>query len=408
MKPSEVGHLTKENAAEAFDRVMKHPDSKKAMERLAFLNARVTELNGAHWWAEKMKENNFLAIHSIPKTEEEKKLRGEKLVELCELLDLARAGDRTAIRELDEIRKETVDLYIRARSDVASLYYNSVILAQAEQPCFVFTFRNEVNVKYTSEDGSPRTQKGVKSQQPVFFNLTPLMSDKFEYQLWDINLGTDVAAAILATVDIAWDLAAKVDSLANTLLKTLYGSFKTTGAKLSRTYTLGSHIVPGNLPTTNDLVLSDNTGSTNFRMAAIRAILKYCNSWGNVFGTPLMPTGIIRVPSIDATAIADEFNALTTSPANIVQTSVLTDYRSFVYYGKWTVVPDVTLDPADGMAYPVLNRPIGNVYSKPAFAREFVKTYEDENKEIRWQMQPIGFATPEPWRTFTCRVKYRN
>src|SRR5205814_1178789 len=124
------------------------------------------------------------------------------------------------------------------------------------------------------------------------------------YQVRDINLGTDVAAAAQATVDLGWEMSNKVDLEAfnlmtagkSTMGQSIYGDFKLTGAALSRTWIPNDRIVPENLPSTNDLVLEDNTttGPTSkFRLDVVKAIVNYCERWANIWGAPIRPTGLV-------------------------------------------------------------------------------------------------------------------
>jgi hypothetical protein len=308
--------------------------------------------------------------------------------------------------ELCGLRVTTVDNYVRATSAFASLFFRRVDLADDERPVFQHTYRNEIRVHYMSEDGQARSIKAVKAQKQIFIDLRVLTSDEVSYQIRDVYQG-DITDMSLATVDIGYDMTNKVDAEAYNLMHTgsvLYGNFTTTGAKLDRTWVPNSRIHTPNLPTTNDIVLSGNTTSTKFRLQVVRAILKYCESWGNIFGAPLRPTGVILVPSSDSTDLAEEILP-TGSTNNSVADGVLSDYTQFDYMKtRWTLVPDVTLAP--GVCYPVLNRAIGEAYFKPSMDEEFVETFRKKNLETRSQNKVVGFAIPEPWRPFATRVRY--
>jgi hypothetical protein len=90
-----------------------------------------------------------------------------------------------------------------------------------------------------------------------------------------------------------------------------------------------------------------------------------------------------------------------------VAEGLLQSYTQFDYMGiRWTLVPDVTLP--RGVCYPVLNRPVGEVFYKPAFDEEFVNTDRRKNWETRSQQKVIQFAVPEPWRVNALRVTYSS
>lgn len=326
-----------------------------------------------------------------------------------ELMDRARSKDPEAATELNALRSQTIDLYVRATSNFAQMFYREVPLQPNEQACFIHTFRNQVGVRYVGQDGGPRQVKAVKAQKQVFIDMRELETSEVGYQIRDVNLGTDVAAAAQATVDLGFDMANKVDVDAKTLLDTLYGNFVTTGAKLNRTWIPNDRIVEANLPLTNDLVLPDNGTGTNqsnkFRLSVIRAIMRYCDQWGQVFGTPLAPTGAILVPSIDVTDLAEEIQPTSLIFPNALAEQLLQNYKQFKYMGiLWTLIPDVTL--AQGTCYPVLNRPVGEMYTKTSMDEEIVETNRRKNWETRVQKKVVNFATPEPWRVNTVRVKY--
>jgi len=334
----------------------------------------------------------------------------ESRVKMGKLMERARNRDAEAITELNALRSTTIDLYVRATSNFATSFFEEVTLQPNEQAVYIHTFRNQVNVRYIGQDGDARQVKAVKAQKQVFVDMRELTTDDVVYPIRDINLGTDVNAAAQATVDLSYDLANKVDVDAKTLVDASIGSFVTTGAKLNRTWIPNDRIITGNLPTTNLITLSDNgTGanqSNKFRLNVIRAIMQYCNTWGNIFGGPLKPTGTILVPAIDATDLAFEILP-TGNTFNAVAQAVLQDYMQFDYMGyRWTMVPDVTI--AQGACYPVLNRKLGDHYTKPSMDEEFVETDRRKNIETRAQMKVHNFAVPEPWRVGAMRVVYSS
>lgn len=322
------------------------------------------------------------------------------------LMERARNKDPEAATELNALRSTTIELFVRATSNFATLFFNQVTLQPNEQAVYIHSFRNEVNVRYIGQDGDSRQVKAVKAQKQVFIDMRELTTDEVVYPIRDINLGPDVNAAAKATVDLAFDMANKVDVLAKTLLDTTYGVFTTTGASLSRTWIPNSRIVSSNLPSTNILTLDDNSGTTKFRLKVIRAILKYCNQWGGIWNTPLRPTGQILVPSLEVTDLADEILP-TGNTFNAVAQGVLANYMQFDYMGTtWTLIPDVTL--AAGTCYPVLNQAVGDLYTKPSMDEEIVESDRRKNIETRVQKKVLNLAAPEPYRVHTVKVVYHS
>ncbi|HVM48382.1 MAG TPA: hypothetical protein VMU04_10160 [Candidatus Acidoferrum sp.] len=389
------------------------PSIQNTLENLRY---KVTALNSltAHRGSLRGLDKTFEA--ALNQTDEQRQKLGK-------LLERARRGQVEAATELNALRTTTIDLYVRAMSNFIA-FFRPVNLEPNEQACFVHTFRNPVAVRYMGQDGGVKSVKAVKAQRPIFIDMREITSDAVGYQIRDLNLGPDVAAAAQATVDIGWDMANKVDFEAYTMMTSgestlgtgyegysIYGPFNLTGTELSRTWIPNDRILPSNLPTTNDLVLSDNGSgegqSNQFRLAVFRAILKYCEAWGNIWGTPIRPTGMILVSSADVTDLASEITPTSLIFPNAVAEGILQNYSQVDYMNvRWTLVPDVTLP--SGVCYPVLNRPVGEVYYKPAFDEEFVETDRKRNWEERSSLKVLNFAIPEPWRVNALRVTYAD
>ena len=345
----------------------------------------------------------------------------EDLAKMALLMGRARRGDGDAVAELCELRMETVDLYVRATSQFASLFFETVTLKDNEQFCVEHSYRNPTSVRYVGQDGGGRTHKLVKARKQTFVDVRELMSEPVGYQMRDIQQGADVAAAAQATVDTGWDLTNKTDADAFNLMNGgtvngvnwgtgVYGPFTTTGAKLNRTWVPNPRINPANLPTTNDLVLADNgtsTGQSNlFRFSAFEAIVNYCDSFANIFGAPLRPTGMVLIPSSESTALAKQI-VPTGLFFNEVAAGVLAQYTKTSYLGvNWLLVPDVTLP--KGICYPVLSRPVGKRLVKPSMDQEFVESQPRKNWEERSASKVQALAFFEPDRVNALRLQYSS
>ncbi len=347
-------------------------------------------------------------------------------VPVGEVMEAGRLGDVKALRALQALRMENIELFVKATSNFG-LLFDSVNLAQNEQPCMIHSYKTPTGIRYTGEDGGARGQKAVKAQKQIIVPLRNLTSAKVGYQIRDINQGTDVAAASAATVDVAWDLANKEDVELFNLLNGgtingqafgagIYGNFTTTGTALNRTFVFHPRIQTANIPTTNkivnaavfDLVAGVPTGAvTNrFRLGVIRAIMKYCDSFGSLLGGPLRPTGAILVPSSETTDITNEIQP-TGQFNNAVASGILNSYTTFAYMGvNWTIIGDPTLPP--GACYPVLNRKVGQVFHKTAFDEEFVNTDREKNWEDRSASKVFAAALWEAWRPNAFKVIYSS
>jgi hypothetical protein len=338
-----------------------------------------------------------------------------------ELLTAARRGNQDAIQELNELHMETVDLYVRASSTFASMFFEVITLKPNEQFCIQTTHKNQVRVKYLAQDSGATTVKAVRAQKQQFVDMRELHTSAIGYQMRDIQQGNDIAAASQATVDLGWEMTNKVDNEAFCMLQggtinganygsSVYAAFKTTGSMLDRTYVPHGRIHTPNLPTTNKLVLEDNgttAGKSNkFRLNVIRAIMKYCDSWGQIFGQPIRPTGAILIPSSETTDLATEI-VPTGTFYNQVAEGILNRYTRFQYMDiNWTLIPDVTIPP--GLCYPVLSRPVGKLLVKPSFDQEFVESFPRKNWEERSMMKCLAMTILEPDRVNGLSVQYSS
>ena len=400
--------LTGEQIAQ-YDRMANHVGAKTA-KRIEFLAWRTRELSGltADKAAFAGMTNRLAAVLAQPKDDEQRKARALVMFELCDLVDRARRNIPEAQTELAALRTEAFDLYVRAKSNFL-MFFAPVNLAPNEQACYIHTYRNPVSVGYMAQDGSGRSVKAVRAQKQSYFDMLALTTDEVRYPIRDYNLGPDIAAMAQATVDLAWEMDLKVNALAKAMFLTLLGSFTTTGAKLDRTYVPNDQIETDNLPTTNLLVADDvpNSSTTFFRLDVIRKIMKYCTQWGDVWGEPINPTGVILIPSLDSTDLSQELKP-TGQAFNVTADSITGgNYMRFSWFDRlWTLVPDVTLAP--GVCYPVLSRPVGQVFFKPQMDEEFVETNRKKNVEARSMVKPIQFASAQPMRVNAAKVTYRS
>lgn len=356
-----------------------------------------------------IKANEELAEALSAKPEKRDPKVAAKLKVLMGLVDDARNGDNNARVELNALRTQTINNYVRANSNWL-MFWRSVTLADDEAPEFEYTYKEEVKVFIGGQDGGRRRFKVARDYQKVTVDLYTLKTETPEYPTRDLYRGSaGLRELARAQYDLGWSMMNKVDRvLFAQMASVAFAAFTTTGNKLSRTYNVSDNVVTANLPGTNVLTPDDglNSGSTKFRESAVRTLATYFASWGGATIDPIGATGAILVPSSEATHLMHEFKPSTTAQNNAGQDVVAQPFT--IDWGRrWTIIPDVTL--ALGTCYPVPSQPIGEVYFKPSQDR--VKTKESEDDPDReWQeaSKVIGHAIPEPWRPRVCKLTYHT
>ena len=336
-------------------------------------------------------------------------------------------------KALNATRVEAVGNFIAAESTFRSAFYNIITLQPDEEPWYINETGTEVRVGSMGEDGSPEQVRVVKPEAKTAIGLYAIASDWVKYKTMDILRG-DVSQSALRTLDIARDLAFKLDRIHYNLLVAAtssggcFGVFSYENARTNtatRVYLPHSGIVTSHLPTTNDVVNGTTAGPTgtrwtvryydaasttlvDFRPAVLRAAIDYASSWGNALpgGGSLMPTGDIIVPSSDIINIGLGLLPDNDDTANSLQQQVQdSGYFSLRLWNKnWRFIPDLTI--ASGTCFPVFNLKPGLAYEKPSWDREFVERNDIENWERRMQRKAYGLAIPAQTRPRAMRIKY--
>ena len=347
----------------------------------------------------------------------------EKIRQRNELM--ARAEMDPAVRhQLCGMRKETLSNYIYASNNILSAFFDITNLADDEWLEVVNETIQETSVTYIGADGGIKNVKVVKDAAAMRVVLRYITSQKVTYRRTDIYTGSIVDAA-LKTLDMGYDLRNQIDALCWALLTDpTYGAFGTfryfgdggspLASKSQYVYVPNTRIVTGNLPTTNSIVLSDNTDSTSFRFKVIQAAIKYFGQWGGCFSIgDLVPTGRILLPGADAADIMSEI-VPSGNTNNPVANELLTKGWTKINYGRageWTLQTDNTLPP--GACYFEANRKPGHACFKPSQDREVVKGADDytlmqTNEEERWAQKPFGAYINQAERMNVLRVVYRT
>jgi hypothetical protein len=298
-------------------------------------------------------------------------------------------------------------------------FYERVGLGDEDQFVAESRVGGETAVRFVGQDGVPWTQS---PNDNFSFTPTPLLNIStavFEYPLFDIQMGDGVREHALSTVDLAQDLAAKVDELAASQIEItspntiLTNSFTTTGPPELRSYVANSRVDVGNLPAGNIIVLSDNTATSLPRVAVILAAIDYASSWGfdAIAGQPDLVPQAIHVPSKLASAFLSEISP--TAPSGVHNDNMVRNGPFQISYGgaNVTIVPDNTLSPDSPYAYVRFNRPVGFFIDKPSQSRTIVDESPNQqrlNKGTVSQSRAIGFSNPVHWGANILAVKFAD
>jgi hypothetical protein len=323
-------------------------------------------------------------------------------------------NDPVCKAQLCGIRVEQFNNYVLASQNIVGMFFNIINLADDERPVIQNTTDQEIRVGYVGSNGEPKTKLIERDDDEALVNLHYLTSEKVTYRKKDIYRGTIVDAA-LQTLRLAYDVKNQMEAQAFNLLTAAvgsggaFGAFTFTGKKANYTYLANSRIVTANLPSTNDIVLASNSGTTKFRYEVLRAAAKYANQWAGAFPEgDLVPTGRILLPALEAADIAEEI-VPSGSTSNAVADQLLQNgWTTIDYLGKrWTLVSDNTL--AAKTCYVEFNRKPGTVYLKPSQDRDVVgNTYEldQKNLEERYMQKVFGAYINSATRVNVCRIKY--
>lgn len=325
-----------------------------------------------------------------------------------ELLTKSRAKDVAATAEMTKIRLVRVENFLRARSNVMQ-FFDTVTLGPSEIPYIENGSKGQITVAYIGQDGRARRTQGIKYQEQAQIQLKLLSTEEFEYPLKDMYKGA-VAEEYKATVDMSWDLDRQVEALAWPYLQAQIGAFTLTGSRAGQTYIPHTAVNVNNLPTTNLLVVPGNTNTSLWRKECFDVILKYARAWGDAWPEGGLSPVAVYVPSSEVMGFLDQITL--TSQSNSLSEQVMTTGFLYDYGGvKWNVIPDVTLDPEEGMAYVRFNKAVGTFFTKPFMDDVIVDqstALRKQNKESICMVKAVGWGLPSTAKVFIAGVRYHN
>lgn len=321
------------------------------------------------------------------------------------------ARDPKARQQLAAIRIETFNNFIYASNNFWEFFFETVNLKPDERPAEQNTTNEELKVYFVGGDGSPQTKLIARNDQEDLKVLDFLTTDWARYEKMDVYRGS-VADAALATIDLAYDWRNQADGQCYTLVSSasVFGTFVFSGKKQNYPYVTNSRINTTNLPTTNDIDITNAT-PVYFGFPVFDEIIDYFGRWAGVDAkVSAKPTGRILVPGSDIRQIKRSLTA-TGAKVNEVGENILADGWFGVHYlGKdWTMIPDNTLTP--GTCYPESTVKPGRVYLKPDLDQELEDTDPkliDKNYGRRKVKKVFGASLNAANRRLLCRVKYNT
>jgi hypothetical protein len=292
-------------------------------------------------------------------------------------------------------------------------WYESITLGETDKPFIRNYVPQQVGVRLGTADGYLRTHDVQPDDEddsavPLFF----IISDMVHAKLFDEYEG-NVGNANLAVVDIAMDLAEKVDSLlqlpflVGTANSVYTGTFVNDGTTASH-YLATSRINTANFPTGNIIAPSTNGAATKPRLDCIRAIDEYFGRFGNGFDVDGdMVAGRVHVASGIAHEFGLEFDA--TSHQNVYTDGLFKNRGRIDYNGRtYEIIPDNTLDPTDKYLYVNSNLPAGLFFDKPAGSKVFRMEDEIQNEVQTFERKLMGYAFPLTFAPRVLAVKFKN
>lgn len=324
-----------------------------------------------------------------------------------------RAHDKVpeAISELRGLVVETTQNFVTATTNFGS-FFEVINLADNQAPAIVNTTRQEIKASYVGQDGKNELTKVIKPRNEVLVDLHELVSEEVEYRIRDIYTG-DITEAARATFDVSFDLKQQLESKLFALLTDVslgaFGAFDTTNAnKAARTYQKHSRVYAGVLPTTNEIVLTDNGGATKFRFDVLKYAIDYALRFaGTEVDGDVKPTGDIIVPSQDITEIMDGITVISQKQSDIAEELQRQGWAGVQYGGyNWRFIPDNTI--ARKACYVRLSKPVGKLWFKPGMADMEETVDRKKNLASRWEKIVIAAAIPIPSKKNILRVTYRS
>jgi hypothetical protein len=339
------------------------------------------------------------------------------------LLTRASSADRAvageARRQLASIRIETFSNYLYAQALWLNQYAEVINCKQDERPVAQRITKQEVSVYAVGGDGSPHQARVNLETDETLIPLGYLTTDIVRYRKVDVYRGRVVDPA-LATINLSYDFGQKVNSKVQDLLiggsSNFFGPFTFTGKRANWSYVAHSTIDVRNLPTSNDVQVYEQDGTTKtskFGFQVLAYIIDYAARWDNAFqdGIPLKPTGRILLPPGHIKEIVNGIFPSGATRNKIADELMEQGWFGVHYLGvDWLFVPDLTLDPTVRACYPEFNKKPVQVFFKPELDEEKDSAgdyaLESKNEEERYMRRIFGAYYDSSRRAYAARFKY--
>ncbi len=328
---------------------------------------------------------------------------------MVEMVTAAMGDDREAKAALGKVISVNVGNLIRASGSWIQ-WYDQVTLKEDEIPYV----RNYVPQTGNFRQGTETGISAVKHVQPnleddTLVDLFFLLSDVFVATLFDRYKG-NIAAAGLATIDLALDLMEKIDGIlqlpftVGTTGSVYVSSFTVDGTAAAH-YLASSRIDTGNFPAGNIIAPISNGGATKPRLDCIRSIDEYLGRFGNVLEGDGAIT--IHVASKIAHQFGDEFVA--TSAVNAYTDKLFKNRRMIEFNGKvYEIVADPTIANTSKYLYCKGSSAAGVYFDKPAGA--LVDRKEDAmlNEVRTFERALMGWIIPNTYVPRALAIQFKD
>ncbi len=325
-----------------------------------------------------------------------------------------------SIGDTDSAREAKAALTIMIAENVGKLirftgsymqWYKSVTLGEEDVPYVRTYVPQEINVRLGTADGTTRVHNAMPDLEDdtkaiLFF----MVSDMLRAKIFDEERGM-IADSALGTVDIALDLADKIDAylqlacLVGTPNSVFTAAFTNDGTPASH-FHASARINTANYPAGNIIAPTSNGANTLPRYDCLVAIDDYFSRLASVMEGAVGPVRV-HVPSALSSAFGKEFTP--TSVANPYTDQVARNNKVMNVNGRnIEIVPDDTLDPAGKHLLVNGGLPIGLFFNKPAGSKVFRKEDDVLNEVATWERALISTLYPVPWAVGSMAVQFKS
>ncbi len=329
---------------------------------------------------------------------------------VSDMVAASQGGDNEAQATLSLMVAENVGKLIRFTGSYMQ-WYKTVTLGEADVPYIRTYVPQEINVRLGTADGTTRVHNAMPDLEDdtkaiLFF----MVSDMLRAKLFDENKGM-ISDAALGTVDIALDLADKIDAylqlacLPGTPNSIFVANFVNNGTPASH-YHASARINTGNYPAGNIIAPTTNGANTLPRYDCLFAIDDYFSRLASLLDGAVGPVRV-HVPSIFASAFGKEFTP--TSVANVYADQVARNNKLLNVNGRnFEIIPDDTLSPTSKYLLVNAGLPVGLFFNKPAGSKVFRKEDDILNEVVTWERALISTLYPVPWAVGSLAIQFKT